>query len=100
MNFFFRRLVSPLLRLTKPGTTACQRCGWPWGYAKPHRVEYAPGSSIFFVCEWCWPQTRGVTRLIYATMVVRGLGKGWRRNNAWPDDKAQKVINLLGEEPV
>jgi hypothetical protein len=100
VKLFFRRLVSPLLRLTRPHTTACQRCGWPWDYAEPHLYPYAPGSSIFFVCEWCWPQTSGVIRLFYAMVVVRGLGKGWRWNQAWPDDKAQKVIDLLGEEPA
>lgn len=100
MKLWFRRLVAPLLRLTKPGMTACLRCGWPWDYAEPHCVEYAPGSSIFFVCEHCWPETRGVTRYVYAKIVVEGLGKGWRHNTAWPADKAQQVLDLLGEEPA
>ena len=100
MKIYFRRWLGPLLRFIQPSTGCCQHCGWPWTFAKPYYVNYAPGSSIFFVCEWCWPQIRGATRLIYAETVVLGRGKGWRWNTPWPDDKAHKVLDLLGDEPA
>jgi hypothetical protein len=100
MKLRFRRLVAWLLWIAKPWTTVCQRCGWPWGYAKPHLYYFEPNQSIFFCCEWCWPQTRGVTRLFYAMLVVRGVGRGRRKNQPWPEDKAQKVMDALGDEPA